>query len=65
MHITDIAMDCARECLRVAAELPDSAQSLRLVQAGLRMINALMEDSEICVETTLRQSVHSLRDRNR
>jgi hypothetical protein len=62
MHITDIALECAQECLRVATELPDSPQARRLVQAGLRLLNALIEDAEISVETALRRSVDGLRN---
>jgi hypothetical protein len=48
MHVSDIALECARECLRAAADIPDRIQSRRLASIGQRLIDALIEDAAIC-----------------
>lgn len=51
IHVSDIALECAQECLRAAAHIPDRNQSRRLARIGQRLIDALNEDARICAVT--------------
>ncbi len=53
MHISDVALECARECLRAAADSSDPKQLRRLASIGQRLIEALTEDAKICAVSSV------------
>jgi hypothetical protein len=50
MHISDVAVHCAQECVRIAERTGDAAVAASLMQIAQRLEEAARRDSELVVE---------------
>ena len=49
-HISDVVLDCSRECLRIAAECGDDHAAAELQLLSLRLLLAAVGDAELTVD---------------
>ena len=49
VHISDVALDCSRGCLRLAAECSDDHTAVELQLLSLRLLLAVVGDAELTV----------------
>ena len=50
MHISDVAVHCAQECVRLAERTGDAAVAASLMQIAQRLAEAARRDSELVVD---------------
>jgi hypothetical protein len=50
MHISDVVLDCSRNCLRLAAKCTDDHAAAELQLLALRLLLAAVHDAELTVD---------------
>jgi hypothetical protein len=50
MHVSDVLLECARECARLSRECPDKQMSSTLFEISARLFSAATQDSELVVD---------------
>lgn len=53
MHISDVAIECARECTQLSKTTGDQSIAKRLAQIAQKLLEAARRDAELVVESDL------------
>jgi hypothetical protein len=50
MHVSDILLECSRECARLSRECPDETTAASLLALSGRLLSAARRDAELIIE---------------
>jgi hypothetical protein len=53
MHVSDILLECARECARLSSQSRDKRVGLALFEVSARLFSAALGDAELATDDSL------------